>query len=84
MAGGRRGAQAGLRADELVVEGGALTLNVYAWPTIAWAAAGAVLLWTPPASRYFLAWRARRHPEQVFAPPTTNVYYGPLPRYRTD
>lgn len=63
---------------------GALTLNLYAWPTIVWAVAGTVLLWTPSASRYFLAWRARRHPEQVFAPPTTNVYYGPLPRYRTD
>ncbi len=67
-----------------VLSFGALTLNVYAWPAIAWAVAGAVLLWTPPASRYFLAWQARRHPEQVFAPPTTNVYYGPLPRYRTD
>ncbi|MGC3994596.1 MAG: hypothetical protein QM779_10885 [Propionicimonas sp.] len=63
---------------------GALTLNVYAWPTILWTAAAAVLLWTPPTARYFVAWWARRHPEQHFAPPTTNVYYGPLPRYRRD
>jgi hypothetical protein len=61
---------------------GALTLNVWAWPTIAWAVAAAVLVWTPPAARYFRAWYARRHPEQVFAPPTTDVRYGPLPKYR--
>lgn len=61
---------------------GALTLNVWAWPTAAWAVAAAVLLWTPPAARYFLAWHARRHPTQVFAPPTTDVFYGPLPKYR--
>jgi hypothetical protein len=65
-----------------VLSFGVLTLNVWAWPTIVWAAAAAVLLWTPPAARYFLAWHARRRPEQVFAPPTTDVFYGPLPRYR--
>jgi hypothetical protein len=61
---------------------GALTLNVPAWATIPPAVLAAVLLWLPGASRYFSAWRARRHPEVAFAPPTTDVFYGPLPRYR--
>ena len=67
-----------------VLSFGALTLNVYAWSTIPLAAVAAGLLWLPPASRYFLAWRARRHPQEVFAPPTVDVFYGPLPKYRTD
>ena len=67
-----------------VLSFGALTLNVYAWSTIPLAVVAAGLLWTPPASRYFVAWWARRHPQQVFAPPTVDVYYGPLPKYRTD
>ncbi|MCA0295796.1 MAG: hypothetical protein LCH96_10915 [Actinobacteria bacterium] len=61
---------------------GALTLNVWARPAIPLTLLAAGLLWTRPAGRYFLAWQARRHPVQTFAPPTTNVYYGPLPRYR--
>lgn len=61
---------------------GALTLNLTAWSAIPLAVVAAVLLWLPPASRYFLAWWARRHPQQVFAPPTVDVFYGPLPRYR--
>lgn len=67
-----------------VLSFGALTLNVCAWSTIPLAVVAAGLLWTPPASRYFVAWWARRHPQQVFAPPTVDVYYGPLPKYRTD
>lgn len=67
-----------------VLSVGALTLNVYAWSTIPLAVVAAVLLWLPPASRFFLTWRARRHPQQVFAPPTVDVFYGPLPRYRQD
>ncbi|PKQ22609.1 MAG: hypothetical protein CVT65_12550 [Actinobacteria bacterium HGW-Actinobacteria-5] len=63
---------------------GALTLNLYAWSAIPLAVVAAVLLWLPPASRYFLAWWVRRHPQQVFAPPTVDVFYGPLPRYRQD
>lgn len=63
---------------------GALTLNSTAWPTIVWAALVAVLVWTPSAGRYFATWQVRRHPQQVFAPPTTDVFYGPLPRYRRD
>lgn len=61
---------------------GALTLNVWAWPAIPLTVIAAGLLWTRPAGRYFLAWQARRHPVATFAPPTTDVYYGPLPRYR--
>lgn len=61
---------------------GVLTLNQWAWPTIAFAALAAGLLWTPPADRFFRTWQARRHPGQHFSPPTTDVYYGPLPRYR--
>ncbi len=63
---------------------GVLTLNLWAWPTIAWAAAASALLWTPPAGRFFRAWHARRHPPEQFAPPVGGVYYGPLPRYRQD
>lgn len=62
---------------------GVLTLNVWAWPTIAWAGLAAGLVWTPAAGRFFRTWHARRHPEQHFAPPTTDVAYGPLPRYRS-
>lgn len=61
---------------------GALTLNVYAWSTIPLAVVAAGLLWLPASSRYFLAWHARRHPQQAFAPPTVDVFYGPLPKYR--
>lgn len=61
---------------------GALTLNVWAWPVIGFAGIAAGLLWTPAAAAYFLAWHARRHPAEVFAPPVTDVTYGPLPKYR--
>ena len=61
---------------------GALTLVPSAWAAIPLAAVAAGLLWLPAATRYFAAWTARRHPAEVFAPPTTDVYYGPLPRYR--
>lgn len=61
---------------------GALTLVSPAWAAIPLAAVAAGLLWLPAATRYFAAWTARRHPAEVFAPPTTDVYYGPLPRYR--
>jgi uncharacterized membrane protein len=65
-----------------VLSFGALTLNPPAWSTIPLAVGAAVLLWLPAASRFFLAWHARRHPQETFAPPTTDVFYGPLPRYR--
>lgn len=61
---------------------GALTLNVWAWPAIGFAGIAAGLLWTPAAAAYSLAWHARRHPAEVFAPPVAEVTYGPLPKYR--
>lgn len=61
---------------------GALVLNPVAWAAIPLAVVGAGLLWLPIAGRFFTAWQARRHPAQVFSPPVTDVYYGPLPRYR--
>ncbi len=61
---------------------GVLVLNQAGWPAIPFALVGAGLLWLPPAGAFFAAWRARRHPEQVFAPPTVGVKYGPLPRFR--
>jgi hypothetical protein len=64
-----------------VLSAGALTLNPAAWSTIPLAVLGAALLWTRPATGFFTAWRARRHPLQTFAPPTVEVHYGPLPRY---
>lgn len=66
----------------VAVSFGALTLVPPAWAAIPLAAVAAGLLWLPAATRYFAAWTARRHPAEVFAPPTTDVYYGPLPRYR--
>lgn len=66
----------------VAVSFGALTLVPSAWAAIPLAAVAAGLLWLPAATRYFAAWTARRHPAEVFAPPTTDVYYGPLPRYR--
>jgi hypothetical protein len=61
---------------------GALVLNELGWYAIPAAVLGAALLWLPPAKKFFIAWTARRHPQQVFAPPTVDVVYGPLPRYR--
>jgi hypothetical protein len=61
---------------------GVLVLNQPAWPAIPLAVTGAGLLWLPRAGAFFTAWHARRHPEQVFAPPTVGVAYGPLPRFR--
>jgi hypothetical protein len=61
---------------------GALVLNQLGWYAIPAAVLGAALLWLPPSHRFFVAWTARRHPEQSFAPPTVDVVYGPLPRYR--
>ncbi len=63
---------------------GALVLNQLGWYAIPAGVIGAALLWLPPAKKFFLAWTARRHPEQGFAPPTIDVTYGPLPRYRRD
>jgi hypothetical protein len=61
---------------------GTLVLNQLGWYAIPAAVLGAVLLWLPPARKFFIAWTARRHPQEVFAPPTVDVVYGPLPRYR--
>jgi hypothetical protein len=61
---------------------GALVLNQLAWFAIPAAIIGAGLLWLPRAGAFFTAWQVRRHPEQVFAPPTLDVFYGPLPRFR--
>lgn len=52
------------------------------WAAIPLAFIGAGLLWLPPARRYFDTWWRLRHPSIEFAPPTQNVEYGPLPRYR--
>ena len=65
-----------------VLSGLALLLNVVAWPAIGLTALAAVLLWLPPAGAFFEAWCRRRHPERVFAVAPTEVFYGPLPRYR--
>jgi hypothetical protein len=61
---------------------GVLVLNQLGWYAIPAGVLGAALLWLPQAKAFFTAWTARRHPQQVFAPPTVNVVYGPLPRYR--
>lgn len=60
----------------------ALTLNVWAWAAIPLAVAAGAAMWLPSVSAFFAAWHARRHPLESFAPPTTDVFYGPLPRYR--
>jgi hypothetical protein len=65
-----------------VLTAGALVLNQLGWYAIPAAVIGAGMLWLPQAKAFFTAWHARRHPEQVFAPPTVDVLYGPLPRYR--
>ncbi|PFG15625.1 hypothetical protein ATK74_0145 [Propionicimonas paludicola] len=52
------------------------------WAAIPLAVAGAGLLWLPSARRYFDAWWRLRHPSVAYAPPTQNVQYGPLARYR--
>lgn len=62
---------------------GTLTLNLPAWPVILLAAVGTGLLWLPSSRRFFDTWQARRHPPEVFAPPTNYVRYGPAQRYRS-
>jgi len=61
---------------------GVLVLNQLAWLAVPAAVVGSALLWLPPAGAFFTAWRARRHPELQFAPPTVDVVYGPLPRFQ--
>ncbi len=56
-------------------------LNVIAWPAAVLAVAAAVLIWLPPSARFFAAWNSRRHPAPHDAPPVTDVWYGPSPRY---
>ncbi len=52
------------------------------WAAIPLVFVGAGLLWLPSAKRYFEAWWRLRHPSVTYAPPTRNVAYGPLERYR--
>jgi hypothetical protein len=59
-----------------------LLLNPIGWFAIGFSLAGTGLLWLPPFSAFFAAWQTHRHPQAEFAPPTTSVTYGPLPRYR--
>lgn len=61
---------------------GALTLNLLAWFAVPLALLGAGLLWLPRSRAFFDAWQTRRHPAPAFAPPVTDVAYGPLPKYR--
>ena len=65
-----------------VLSGLSIMLNPVAWAAIVFSVAGAVLVWLPPAGRFFAAWSVRRHPVAHYAPPVTEVRYGPLPRYR--
>lgn len=60
---------------------GVLVLNQPGWLAVPFSVIGEGLLWLPPAGAFFTAWRARRHPDQVFAPPTIDVHYGPVPRF---
>ena len=61
---------------------GTLTLNLPSWVAIGLAAAGAAPLWLPPTKGYFDRWAAQRNPAVSFAEPLTDVFYGPLPRFR--
>ena len=60
----------------------ALLINWVAWIGIPLLVVAAILLWTPPARRWFDRWHLRRHPAPVAVEPRTDVFYGPLPRYR--
>jgi len=66
----------------VVATGLARLLNVIALAAIPLALAGMILIWLPASQRFFAAWYLRRHPAPRYAPPVTEVYYGPLPRYR--
>ncbi len=72
---------AGLIALALSASG--LLLNMIAVIGTGLAAIMAVMLWLPPSTRYFAAWRAYRQHDPVFSEPFDHVYYGPLPRYRS-
>lgn len=72
---------AGLIALALSASG--LLLNLIAVIGIGLAAVMAVMLWLPPSTRYFAAWQAYRRHDPVFSEPFDDVFYGPLPRYRT-
>lgn len=60
----------------------ALLLNWVAWVAIPLAVVGSVLLWTPPARRWFAQWHLSRHPAPIVVEPARDVFYGPLPRFR--
>lgn len=55
-------------------------LHPWAWFAVPLAAVGAVILWTPPVSRYFEHWRAWRQPERPERGPLARVRYGPALR----
>lgn len=60
----------------------AFLLNWVAWISLPLTIAGAVILWTPRVARYFEHWRMFRAGEALHPTEWTNVFYGPLPRYR--
>lgn len=60
----------------------ALLINWVAWIGIPLIMAGAALLWTPTARRFFERWHLRRHPAPPVLGAPVEVLYGPLPRYR--
>lgn len=56
-------------------------LNPIAWAAPVLSLIGAVLLWTPPVTRYFGHWQAFRGGDPVPLAPDLPVVYGPLARY---
>lgn len=57
-------------------------LHPTAWYVVPFAALGTVILWLPPVRRYFDNWDAFRAPLAKAEPRTTEIHYGPLPRFR--
>lgn len=69
-----------------VVAAGVSLLALMINPLAAWGilpiVAGAGLLWLPSARPFFDRWHARRHPVPPPVAEASEVFYGPLPRYR--
>lgn len=62
----------------------AVLLNPIGLVTASLAIIAAALLWLPSTAGFFASWQALRNPQPEFQPPATEVFYGPLPRYRRD
>ncbi len=59
----------------------AFFMTPWSWLALVFAAVGTGLIWLPQARGYFTAWREINSPTPPDIVPSTNVAYGPAPRF---